>query len=406
MRFAFLGNMNNMAYQVAKYMRAKGVDVTLFVDAPSHYLLDRPEAWDAELARGYPDWIVDLKNLRIAHGSTFIFSVVAFRGLLRRLNCFDVVVLNGNWIALGAHVRGGVVVANMFAGSDLDYCAPEMPAELASASEGGVPKWLLRAYYSILWTTQARGIRRAQLVNYYLPGVNPRGDEVLGDIKRGQEYRRLALRGIDCEKFPYAEPEERDVFEILSVMRFFFRRERNENKRNDVMIEGIGRFVERVGPEARLRLTFFEKGSDVEAAKELLRKRGLDSLVSWQREVPVDGLLPFFRRADVAFDQLGAQWVGAGLFSMLVGRPLIANGRADLYMRSLGVNPPICQATTADEVCMWLERLYRDRALGRRIGRESSLFVREWYDMNKTVEFLLSGAAYFSTKHDEEGSAD
>lgn len=399
-----LGNMNNMSYQIAKYLRRLDVNVTLFVDAPRGYQLDRPESWDPELEVGYPSWIVDLCRDRLPSGLDFILPL-RWASLIRRLNRFDGVVLNGNWISLGSYLDPKVVVANFFAGADLDYCGPSYPRRLAEERN---PRWAARQvaqlYYELLWGLQRRGIRRAELVNYYLPGVNPDSDDLLARVKDGQKYRQLALRGIDCEHFPFSEPStSKETFDVLSVVRFFFTKDRVENKRNDVMIEGLGKFVRRVQPK-NLRITFFEKGDDVEEAKRLCDINGISRYVRWLRETGSNDLLQYYREADVAFDQLGSQWLGAGLFSMCIGRPLIANARLDLYRASLGVEPPVCNAVNSEEVASWLVRLYLDRELRIRLGAQCSQFVNKYYDMSKTAEFVANGVIEFR-RHWPDGRA-
>jgi hypothetical protein len=205
--------------------------------------------------------------------------------------------------------------------------------------------------------------------------------------------------GLDCEKFAYSEPDPRkENFEILNMTRFNFRSTRNDNKRNDIMIEGIGRFVRENKIERGLKVTFFEKGEDTPAAKALCESVGIERFVSWQKVVKLNELIPFFRNADVAFDQLGSQWVGSGVYSMLVGRPLIANGRPELLEPFQNEVSPVCQATTVEEVSRWLTALYLDRSLVRSVGRASSDYIRKHYDVNRDVDFYLDQIDHFSAK--------
>ncbi len=62
MKYAFLGNMNNISFVFAREMRKRNIDVTLFIDVDKDYMLDRPESFDEEVRIPYPDWIVELSK--------------------------------------------------------------------------------------------------------------------------------------------------------------------------------------------------------------------------------------------------------------------------------------------------------------------------------------------------------
>jgi glycosyltransferase involved in cell wall biosynthesis len=404
MKICFLGNMNNWPYAIAKRMVARGYDVTFFVDAPRDYMLDRPEARDPSLTKGYPPWIVELKTRRSKSYAPYLLPAVVYRKEIALLNEFDVVFLNCMWISVGPYLNRSTVVIDLFAGGDLDYCAPrfafQLAAEKCSRSTLPYPAWALERFYARVWGNQARGVRRAQVVDYYARGINPESDALLAHLKRGQDFRHVPRAGsFDADEFAYSEPDpNRRAFEILGVARFNFLTDRNDNKRNDIMIEGIGRFVRENGIEQGLVITFFEKGPDAGAAKALCEQVGIARFVVWHEVVPLHELEVIFRRCDVVFDQLGSHMVGGGGYGMLVGRPLIANGRPDLFESIYGEKSPICQATTVEEVCEWLTRLYKDRSLVRSIGRASSDFVRKHQSIDASVDAYLEHIEYFRSK--------
>ena len=111
--------------------------------------------------------------------------------------------------------------------------------------------------------------------------------------------------------------------------------------------------------------------------------------VHWQKEVAAEKLNEFFKNCDVAFDQLGEHWPYVGLFSMLTGRPLIANGRPDVFRKITGEASPVCQAKTEREVADWLWKLYSDRALVKQIGEASRKYVLRYYNIEDTVDNFI-----------------
>jgi glycosyltransferase involved in cell wall biosynthesis len=60
---------------------------------------------------------------------------------------------------------------------------------------------------------------------------------------------------------------------------------------------------------------------------------------------------------------------------MLVGRPVIGNGRPEIFRPIQGEDSPVCQASSEEEVFQWLIRLLPDRELRAEIGRTSREFV-------------------------------
>lgn len=398
MKIVVLGNMNNLPYYVAKGLKKRGFDVTFIVDAFQSYLLDRPESWDADVKDHYPGWILEMPLSERLRTFKFAFPRLYFKKRIQLLNSFDVVILNGHWISLGAFLKKEKYVVNIFAGDDLDILADfkQLSQFRTSMKKSGsvinkmMPSFLADIFFKRLIRFQQDGIRRASLVNYYPTGINPGSDRLLNEIKAGQSFHRLELRGFDCDKFPYVQPvAARKQFVLLNITRFFYLNNKNSNKRNDIMIKGIGRFLENNNIQnGDVSIIFFDKGEDVIDAKRMCDEYGLTPFVKWMPQTTVEILKHYFEQCDVAFDQLGEQWVGAGLFSMLTGRPLIANGRPEILEAITGEKAPICQAVNEAEVEAWLTKLYTDRNLVTEIGKASRDYVLKHYNLDNTVKYF------------------
>lgn len=388
-----------MPYCFAKELKKRNFDITFIVDTEKDYLLDRPESWDREIGDQYPSWIIEKTLKWDMKAFKFAFPKWYFNQTIDFLNTFDVIFLNGHWISLGGFINSKKLVINLFAGTELDAAADFKQASFFSSSfkqsrniiKKLIPSALINIIYRRMIAFQRKGIRRADVVNYYATGINPSSDKLLNEIKNGQQFKRLELRGFDCSKFPYREPQtENKKFNILNVTRFFYLNNRNENKRNDIMIRGIGLFLKNnsLTPEDA-EIIFFEKGDDIKDAKLLCDKYGLTPFIRWQKQVSAEELSNFTAKCDVAFDQLGVQWVGAGLFSMLSGRPLIANGRPEVFETLLKEKSPICQATTDDDVEQWLTKLYKNRSLIKEIGVASRSYVLRHYNIDNTINYFI-----------------
>ncbi|MBA2737388.1 MAG: hypothetical protein H0U50_11460, partial [Pyrinomonadaceae bacterium] len=121
----------------------------------------------------------------------------------------------------------------------------------------------------------------------------------------------------------------------------------------------------------------------------IIERQGYSKFVTWLGEVSQDELFnDIVPKCDVAFDQLGGQWIGAGAFIMAMGRPLIANGRPEIFEHLTGEVSPVCQAATPGEVCFWLKKLYFDRTEINRIGLESKNYIQKHYSIESTINFF------------------
>ncbi len=155
------------------------------------------------------------------------------------------------------------------------------------------------------------------------------------------------------------------------------------------MIRGIGIFYRKT--RTPLVIHFVEKGVHVEEAKALCAEEGISEFVTWHQEMTQKEVFEYYRDCDISFDQLGNHWVGAGGWdAMATGRPVIANGRPDVYKRLWGKPLPVCQATTAQEVADWLQRLAEDPNLRTEIGLECRKTVLDAFDVSRTANFYIS----------------
>lgn len=396
MRAVFLGNMNNFPFGIAKELKKRGYETKLYLDTHKDYILDRPESTDLLLKDNYPKWIIQLgsRYLGFKRAVFLLLPNIFYRKLIAEINSYDIVFLNGEWFRIGKYISPNKFVIGLFAGYDLEIADQNLVNKFAenSRSKNRFTKKIPLLFYRTIWKRsiqmQIEGVKRVNLVNYYLPEINPIGDEILQKIKNNLKYSRLFLRGFDTSLFDYNEPEiAKEKFIILSVTRFFFTTKRVDNKRNDIMIKGIALFVEKNNITKDLEIIFFEKGDDLEIAKKMCVDLKIAKFIKWIPIIPLYDLKPYFAKCDVAFDQLGEQWVGAGLFSMLAGRPLIANGRTDLYKKYLGEDIPVCQALNEEEVCAWLTKLYTNRNLIKEIGLKSRNFILKYYNMGNEINF-------------------
>ena len=85
-----------------------------------------------------------------------------------------------------------------------------------------------------------------------------------------------------------------------------------------------------------------------------------------------------YQLSDICFDQFGSSFVAmSGLEAMATGRPVIANGRPEIFEPFVGAPSPLCQASTPAEVCSQLERLAFCLEELARVGLASRNYVEK-----------------------------
>ena len=155
------------------------------------------------------------------------------------------------------------------------------------------------------------------------------------------------------------------------------------------MIKGIADFTKKnkVTPD-NLEIIFIEKGPDQEEAKRMCDNLGISKYISWKKQVTQNELNSLIVHSDVVFDQLGNQWLGYGIVAMSIGRPVIANGRPDVFDSITGEKSPVCNAANPEEVSKWLTHLFINEDEKIKIGQASSVYIQKHYNIKKTIEFI------------------
>jgi glycosyltransferase involved in cell wall biosynthesis len=402
MKIGFLGNTNNYPLILALALKRLGHQVAFIVDADPQERLNRPEFSYYDISYPYPEWIQEVGPLKsIFH---FVFLPPKRQRLLRILNRCDAVVLNGFGHAIKPFLKSSIPSISLLTGADLEILANHnMLAHLSRLNKyslsflAPIKTQLVKKSISL----QREGIRQAFSINYWPKGIVPFGDELIQQI-RGGESRRTAFMMTDISHIPFLPPPQNPVIRIFNVARFTWHEPLPagikpwENKGNDIMIRGIGRFYRETGEE--LDIHFVEKGASIPQTKALVQEEGFGHLVTWHSEMTQDEVFEQYRFADVVFEQLGKHLVClGGLDAMAMGRPVIANGRPEFYEPLIGEKSPICQARSAEDVCEQLKRLFFHQKEREQVGKASREYVSRYFSAdNAAQECLAILKSYFS----------
>lgn len=399
----FLGGMNAMPMMYAIELRKQGVEVLYFVDRPASDTLSRPENHFSDIQYPYPDWIVEFRLPTQIFLPIFrkIFAFFLHKKITKHTKKFpQAFVLNGFFGSLAPFLYGDISKVFLAAGSDFDSWADfDNSGALAKSfrkrsifkimpffvAEGLIKKIVLR---------QFQGVCACEKTLYFPEGFNQAGDRVAEKVKRfGREVvPRYDVSFEPLKNLPRGVVGNDDKLNIFSGVRFLFESfpdgNAEYNKGNDIIIRGVADFYEK---NKNIEVHFVEKGEDVIAAKALCKELGLESVVTWHKEMKFKELLSLYEKADVCFDQVGKHWIGAiGFYALWLGKPLIANDERAVKAGLWSSSAPILSAATAIEVSTHLEEL-KSPLVREDISRKSMHFAEANLGPEKALSAVFSG---------------
>lgn len=396
----FMGSMNAMPMMYALELRNLGYEVIYFVDVRKSETLCRPEHHFPEIDYPYPSWIVEFilpSQLLLPLFPKFFAALYQRRIERATKNAVGCFVLNGFFSSLVPYLPASSHRIALSHGSDLDVWANAEGAEILANNfkNRSIFKYLPAPFSKRLTKyvidKQFSGFARSDAVVYFPLGFSAAGDKVLTKLMnlgvRCIPRYDASFRQLQGQSREFRMPSER--LEIFSCVRFLFRTfpdgDKGAYKGNDLILEGIARYL---SGNRHIRVHFVEKGEDVQCAKKLCREFGLEEVVVWHKEMPFKDLLALFRNSDVCLDQVGRHWIGAGMYALWFGKPLIANPESAVRSGVWPINNPICAARTSQEVYEWLLKL-ESVELRRELARQSKDFVERYITPMKALNCMF-----------------
>ena len=396
MKIGFYGNANNYPFMLAQAMRRQGHEVKFLV--ASREPLNRPEFRYSEIKSNYPDWIVDVSGRRRWHA--LIPGSIRTK-IASELNACDVAILNEEGPALASDLR--IPYAALLTGSDLEVFANPKNAHMLKPLLIESPLWLRKlacllmptaAITSRLTHPQRAGVRMARAVIFMPRGLAPKADALLAEIGVADEARIQAMF-TDVKLVPFTPPRNNTILRVFSATRLTWIEGIDSDltsldlKGSDVMVRGLDLFTRSTGRKLDIHLV--RKGRHVAQLEALLASLGLGSQVTWHNEMSQLEVLAQFQKADIVMEQLAGSAVGmAGLDALATGRPVIANGRPEIFQPLIGEPSPIYQAKTPEEVCQHLIRLEASPDLRAEIGRAGRSYVERHFSSDSVARVVLA----------------
>lgn len=386
MNILFVGTPNAYPMGYALELRDMGYEVTYLVDVPPNDTLSRPEHQYSEVSYPYPKWIIE-RVISKPYWRSFNPRLLHWK-LIRLCKKYDVILLSGHYVSIAPYISEKKIIG-LYAGADLYFQSnPDRAQDWANQGRRMPFLNTLKLFFARhCMKNNKLGIGYLDSIVYFPTGLVAESESMIDyAVAHGAEYIQrydVNPRILNCER-PSVRASAK--FVINSPVRFCFSRapggDATLNKGNDLIIKGISLFKDYFDD---FEVHFYNKGPDTELAKSMCKEFGIDENVIWHDPMPLPDLLSIYDISDVCFDQVGSHWVSAvGCYSLFLGVPLIANGRPEIMSDFWGIEPPICQATTAEEICQWLVKLL-DKKRRNYIGIRSKKFAMETLSMRKVA---------------------
>lgn len=400
MKIGFLGNANNSPFMVARAIKNLGHEVVFIVDSTSR--LNRPEGRYKDITLPYPAWIIDCSPLDLWQ---FPKESVKTDLVVRILKDCDALVLNEFGLSLWSRINKPAFA--LLTGTDLEMLSDPRYADfsigITAESKSLLSKmisFLRRRYYKKrrqhlmgLIDSQRDAIRHAVGVHYFPKGMLLNGDRLLAELGVGEDRRVFSLPA-EIWRYQYSPYPTNEILRIFNVARLQWRKPPSsficelDYKGTDVLIRGLGLFIRENKIPIEIRLV--KKGIDLEITRQLIKNEGISSHVTWLEVMDQNQLFDEYKNADIVSDHFGKGSIGQGAIdAMAVGRPVIANGSPEIFTRALGETPPICHATTPEEVRCQLVRLATNRTLRETIGKKSRQYVEKYCTPDHIVRTVM-----------------
>jgi len=396
MKVGFLGNMNNNAFVLVRYLRDAGIDAT-FLMYPNEAAHFQPAA---------DTFSLDFRAFgrKIDWGVSTSFLATSARAVRDTVDEFDILVGCGLAPAFLEKI-----------GRPLDVFMPYGDDIWTEVSYRLVnPRHLLPVWSAV--HHQRRGIPKSKV--FHMVATNALYE------RQWERYGGAAERWTEplpLVHLPTYDPATRDVWTTQTHWKHVFRqiRDRNElvvfyharhlwadksdklnNKGTDIFLEGWKMFRQQF-PNVSATVVTFEYGRDVSHSKRLIEDLGISDSVTWLPLMSRKDIMAGLVDADIVCDELVNSWMGSGVTyeALAMGVPVLTYRDDALYASQYESLYPVLNARSAEDVAARLA----EHVWSPDVSKEKGKAGRDWYEkhvveaaVNRYLGFVRQSPAFSS----------
>lgn len=368
MKINMYGGALTISYSLAKFLRRKGQDVTLFLDRQASDKSYDPIWEDEDLKSGYPEWIktTDAKFSRTILGDKRSIDFA------RALSDCDILHLHGE-AYLWANIINKPFIYQSH-GYDLD----QLPFNVRSVKQ------------IILSIFAKRAIRRS-----YKAIVIPHQRTFLKMLGIAEKEIYLPFP-MDLDKYKPTDAKglRESILSAHNASLIFFHPTRHEwvnnastnNKGNDKVLRAFAVFTKRSSRKAVLMLV--NKGRNVAESKKLIDSLGISENILWLEAEPKARLIERYSASDIVLDQFTLGNFGQiFLEAMACAKPTFAYLKG--YEETYPEVPPAVNVFTVDDIANNLIDLSDNKEKLEGIGQKSRAWVKKYHGWDHACDGLI-----------------
>jgi glycosyltransferase involved in cell wall biosynthesis len=384
MRVALLGNMNNMLYQVARYLTDANHDCTLFLFEEFDHFLP------------YADNYSEQNTVEIiqTNWTKEDFDIISPKEIRKLSDGYDFYI--GTDIAPAFFFKAGLKLDIFYPhGSDL-YEFPFPPFV-----NKRLQQWELKNYF--FGKHQFYGIQEAVCIA--LDPSEEVYEQPLLSIK-GNSFNRIL-----SAPFLYS-PQYEDGFERQSQSLNEFKALRLNydliiwqhisqdwsdrghykiNKGNDILIKGFSDYLNKAVNKEKCLLILLEYGGDVQKSKDYITNLGISENVKWIPKMLRKDIMAALTQVDFGVGELGyRRWYSySSIFEYLqAGLPGIHH-RDDLFYQAKGFDLyPMIDADNTEDIAKAFKDFESNKDKYKEMGKSARVWVENYF--RKSIEGFIN----------------
>ena len=382
MRIAFVGNQDNNAYRLCKWIRQRDIDAHLYMFPRENPTRSLPQQVDPDLADGYPPWI------RQYDDNTGLWPLR--RGpIARRIDeDYRLVVTSGATGLLAAGHFKQTPVAHMALGSEVSQ----------------FPLWLWRLRTPLKWRAASLIMRRSlkRVSKIITLGFRP---ELIALDKLGHSDKTVVWgwpedpqgnrRRVDGEMLAGLT----DIYSQYDRV-FLWTARLNFMDPSAVDYKGAERFLDALemlaaGGECNFKAIVGQHGYDVDEFKIRVARKGLADRIDFIEHIPFHQMLTYMSVPNgvvvsVLDTERGHIFGGIVREALSLGTPVISAADSDTVVRCYGADCPIvraCDAPSCHEAMVRIAQMSGDQFDDLRL--RTATWADEHLHFDKQLDELL-----------------
>ncbi|MCP4378444.1 MAG: glycosyltransferase [bacterium] len=382
MKIAFVGNQDNNAYRICRWIRQRDIDVHLYLFCKENPDRSLPELVDVEWSDGYSKWIHQ-------YDDTGEFWALRPSAISREIDkSYDLVVTSGATGLLAAGHFTETPVVHLTLGSEVSE----------------FPLWVWRRKLPLKWRGACFLMRRnlKRVAKVVTMGFRPelRALKTLGHADKtvvwgwpeDPEGNRKRVDRAQLEKLTSDYAEFDRVFVWMTRLNFTDP-ELVEYKGAERFLDAFERLVK--DGTCKVKAIVGAHGYDVDAFKELVTAKGLDDHIDYVQHMPFHQMMGYLALpngvvVDVLDTERGHIFGGVVREAMSVGSPVITAMDDDTIVQCYG---PDCPIIKADDVQSCYEGMVHVAGMNNadfaQLGQSAGRWADEYLHYDRCVEELM-----------------